>query len=167
MIWEEEGESVTKLEKPYSLQFDSIPVTLITSVAPIMVDGPVPYESYTYEIVGYSLMDSKGELLTKIRYYEIKPIVNDYMPVMGETTLWGMLDTKGKQILPLVYHSISFAHGKYAIVKKDFQYGVINVETREMIYDFVDAQDMIFWDENTVLCKNKDIYSIISLDSKK
>lgn len=163
----DEGERVTKLEKPYSLQFDSIPVTLITSVAPIMVDGLVPYESYTYKIIGYSSMDSNGELLTKLRYYEIKPIVNDYMPVTGETTRWGMIDTKGIQILPLVYDSISFAHGKYAIVSKDFQYGVINVETREMIYDFVDAQDMIFWDKNTVLCKNKGLYSIISLDSKK
>ncbi|MBR3694526.1 MAG: WG repeat-containing protein, partial [Erysipelotrichales bacterium] len=159
----EDSEIVTKLEKPYSFSFDSIPVTLINYVVPITVNGSQPYNSYTYSIEGYSLMDSNGELLTKFRYSEIKPTINDYMPVRRDILSWGMLDSKGKQVLPLTYHSISFAHGKYAIVEENFQYGVIDLETREMKYGFVGASNMIFWDKNTVLVRGYNgEYSIIS-----
>lgn len=150
----DDGDRVTKLERPYEFMFSSFPAEYIINVRGINYGD---YSDYTYDSRGYVLLNNEGQALTKEHYYEMKEVCNDYVPAIKYGGQWCLLDSKGDQVLDCEYDDISYVHDHYVVVRKDWKYGVIDVTHPDvMVLDYIKASKMVLWDETHVIYQNYD-----------
>lgn len=116
-----------------------------------------PFDSNQRAIVkandkGYSIIDDKGQVLTKDYYYQIKYIGSSYYAVYNETGMFGIVDLDGKEVFPVEYTSLP----KEAIVSYDEEnYMILSKNGRTYVYDTKDDMKVIFSNESDVVLNQK------------
>lgn len=82
------------------------------------------------EISELYFMDATGKKLDLdwSKYSYIGPCYNDIMPVKSADNRYGIVDIKGKEIIPTQYEALQFFVDGYASAKKDGKWGVIDLK---------------------------------------
>ncbi|WP_050637720.1 membrane lipoprotein lipid attachment site-containing protein [Candidatus Stoquefichus sp. SB1] len=106
---------------------------------------------------GYSLIDEKGQVLTKEYYYRIKYIGSSYYAVYNETGAFGVIDGTGSVIFEQGYTSLP----DEAIVNYDEKnYMILGKNGRSFVYDIEDDMKEIFSQEGDVVFNPKGYFAI-------
>lgn len=106
---------------------------------------------------GYSLINEKGEVLTKEYYYRIKYIGSSYYAVYNETGAFGIIDETGAIIFEQEYTNlpeeaiVDYAENTYLILGKN---------GRSFVYDIKDDMKEIFSQEGDVKLDPKGYFAI-------
>lgn len=113
----------------------SIPVMIIQNVKPSIpewCDSCVLGDDYSYDKIGYGLMNQKGELVTT-KVYDTMDRVLDYYVAVSSNGKHGYLNDNGQEVVPLEYESAEYVYEEYGIVSKNGKYGVINMDNQVVI----------------------------------
>lgn len=106
---------------------------------------------------GYSLIDEKGQVLTKEYYYRIKYIGSSYYAVYNETGAFGVIDGTGSVIFEQGYTSLP----DEAIVNYDEKnYMILGKNGRSFVYDIEDDMKEIFSQEGDVVFNPKGYFAM-------
>lgn len=101
---------------------------------------------------GYSLINDKGDVLTKDKYSQIKYIGSSYYAVYNETGMYGIMDKDGTEVFPLQYTTLP----EQAIAKyHDKTYMILGKNGRSYVYDIEDDMNIIFSKESFVKLNEK------------
>lgn len=106
---------------------------------------------------GYSLIDEKGELLTKEKYYQIKYIGSSYYAVYNETGLFGVLDLDGNEVFPMEYTSLPETP---LVEYNEKTYLTLNKNGRSFVYDVKNDMKEVFAHEGNVVFNEKGYFSV-------
>lgn len=161
----EEGCGITRVEEISGVS-RSIPALLISNVQETFYEGMAgPIETYSYETIGYALIDTTGKVLTSTPFSYMESVMDDFVPVKSENGYMGMINTEGKEVIPCMYDSISQDRNGYVIVEKNSQYGVVDVNNNEII-PMQDFTYLTFIGTDDFIGKNEDgTWKIITLNN--
>lgn len=116
-----------------------------------------PFDSNMRGIVkisedGYSLIDEKGQVLTKEYYSQMKYIGSSYYAVYNESGMYGILDKDGKEIFEISYTTLP----DQPVVKyNDITYLILGKNGRTYVYDVENDMNVIFSNESSVILDEK------------
>lgn len=106
---------------------------------------------------GYSLINDKGEVLTKSYYYQIKYIGSSYYAVYNESGTFGIIDSTGEKILPVEYIDLP---EKPIVSYDDHNYLILGKNGRSYVYDIDDEMKEIFSKEGQVTLNSKGYFEV-------
>lgn len=90
---------------------------------------------------GYSLIDEKGQILTKKTYYRMEYIDSSYYAVYNENGMYGIIDITGEEVFPIEYTSLPATP---LIEYNDQNYMMLNKNGRSYIYDINNDMEELF-----------------------
>ncbi len=106
---------------------------------------------------GYSLINEKGEAITKKQYHDIVYIGSSYYAVYNKSGLYGIIDLEGNDVLPMEYTSQT----KNPIVEyNEESYMILNKNGRSYVYDLNKEMEVVFSKEGDLLFNEKGYFSI-------
>lgn len=106
---------------------------------------------------GYSLINDKGDVLTKSYYYQIKYIGSSYYAVYNESGTFGIIDSTGEKILPVEYIDLP---EKPIVSYDDHNYLILGKNGRSYVYDIDDEMKEIFSKEGQVTLNSKGYFEV-------
>jgi len=106
------------------------------------------------------LINDSGQQVTSKKYFDIKYIGSSYYAVYNEDGKFGIVDTKGKEILPLEYTSLS---DQNVFVYNDNEYIMIEKNGRTYVYDCHDY-DEVFSQEGQTIFNEKGYFVVNDID---
>lgn len=116
-----------------------------------------PFDSNMRAVVkisedGCSLIDEKGQVLTKEYYSQIKYIGSSYYAVYNESGMYGILDKDGKEIFEISYTTLP----DQSVVKyNEITYLILGKNGRTYVYDVENDMNVIFSNESSVVLDEK------------
>lgn len=126
---------------------------------------------HTYKGISYVYIDTLGKLVYPRKFQEIKPFY-EHGFIICKDTFYGVIDTRGKEILPFEHDDISTedldgVYG-YHLLKKNMQYGLFCDSTLSILLS--DCSCIEFWMRDMDSCiftKNgKDSLLVLSTRTK-
>lgn len=126
---------------------------------------------HTYKGISYVYIDTLGKLVYPRKFQEIKPFY-EHGFIICKDTFYGVIDTRGKEILPFEHDDISTEDldgvDGYHLLKKNMQYGLFCDSTLSILLS--DCSCIEFWMRDMDSCiftKNgKDSLLVLSTRTK-
>ena len=110
-----------------------------------LVSGKTPrYDDTVYnyyaDITGYKennlwgFKDMTGNILVKPTYKNIESFNEEFIKVQANNGRYGLINLKGKAVLPAVYTSIRELNSDYYLISQDWKYGLTDDSAKVLIY---------------------------------
>lgn len=106
---------------------------------------------------GYSLIDDKGQVITKDQYADIKYIGSSYYAVYNKDGKFGIIDTDGQEVFPVEYTTLP---EQSLVAYEEKNYMILGKNGRSHVYDIEDSMNEIFSIEGEVVLDEKGYFIV-------
>lgn len=109
-----------------------------------LVSGKTPrYDDTIYnyyaDITGYKennlwgFKDAEENILVKPTYKNIEAFNEEFIKVQANNNKYGLINLKGKSVLPAIYSSIRELNSDYYMISQDWKYGITDADAKVLI----------------------------------
>lgn len=123
---------------------------------------------------GYQLINRKGKIITKYSFERIgwsddadstsNPLFYGSLIGVKSKNKWGVINSKGKEVLPISYKTLNYFVNGITIVSKDNRYGALNSEGEEVIPTTFQKLRFLAGGLPLLVAKNNGLQGVVNLE---